>query len=168
MKKDENDRLVPRFPNATYIAGAEEWDAAINPDERTAAVYSPERYHALKDSGRLELIDLDHEILPGIRAVRTGGHTEGHFALKIESEGKKVFYYSDVLPMSFFIRVPYVAALDLIPRETMAVKEAMLPEVLADDVVLAFAHDNEFPLGRVRREDDRLMVTGVETKEVGA
>ncbi len=56
--KLENDKFVPRFKNATYITSQKEFDDATHPNERTSAVYVPERYYALKDAGQLQLIEI--------------------------------------------------------------------------------------------------------------
>ncbi len=154
--------FVPRFENAKYIVSGEEYKDATNPNERTGAVYLPERYVALKEAGQLELIDASTELFPGIRAVFTGGHTGGHFALEMESEGEKVYYYADIFCSSSHMGVPYVPATDLYPLQSMEIKRAKLPEIIGDNVIMAFDHDIDMPFGRVRQEGKRLKVEPVE------
>lgn len=161
VKIDEG-RFVPRFGRASYVASKDEWKSAMNPNERTSAVYVPDRYRALEDSGRLELIDGNTELMPGVRAVFTGGHTKGHFALEMESGGKKVYYYADIFCTSHHMPVAYVPAVDLYPDETMAIKRDKLPEIIGDGVVMAFDHDINMPFGRVRQDGRRLVVDKVE------
>ncbi len=158
--------FVPRFEKATYIAGKEEWEVAVNPNERTAAVYLPDRYHALKDSGQLELIDANTELFPGIRAVYTGGHTEGHFGLQMESGGQKVWYYADIFCTSAHMPVPYIPGTDLFPLESMDMKRKVLPEIINDGVIMAYDHEVNFPFGRVTKEGKRLVVTPVEETQL--
>ena len=90
----EDGRYVPRFGNARYVINRAEWKAAVEPDERTAAVYVAERLTPLEQAGQVDFVDGDTELFPGVRVVHTGGHTEGHFALELESEGRQVFYYA--------------------------------------------------------------------------
>ncbi len=156
--KREGGQYVPRFKNARYIISKEEWSVATNPNERTAAVYIPERLHPLKAAGQVEFIERETELFPGIRAVHTGGHTEGHFALEMESDGEKVFYYADIFPMTPYLRVPYVCATDLFPKETMEVKRQALQRIVDRKVVLAFDHDTKIPLGTVRKVEKKLVV----------
>ncbi|UCG61175.1 MAG: MBL fold metallo-hydrolase [Candidatus Zixiibacteriota bacterium] len=160
--KIEGGRFVPRFGQATYVASKDEWQSAMNPNERTSAVYAPDRYRALKDFSRVELLDANTELLPGIRAVFTGGHTRGHFALEMESGGAKVYYYADIFCTSHHMPVAYVPAVDLYPDETMAIKRDKLPEIIADGVVMAFDHDVSMPFGRVREDGRKLVVDKVE------
>ncbi len=160
VKQTDSGEFVPRFPYAKYLISAEEWKVAVNPNERTSAVYIPQRYHALKGSGQIEFIDGNTELFPGIRAVHTGGHTEGHFALEMESEGERVFYYADIFPTSHHMRVPFVPATDLFPLDTMKIKRAKLPQIL-DGVVMAFDHDINLPLARIKTEGKRIVAESV-------
>ena len=156
--RNSDGEFVPRFPNAKYIASKEEFKVATNPNERTAAVYVPERYHALQNAGQLELIDANTDLFAGVRAVFTGGHTEGHFGLEMESEGEHVWYYADIFPTSAHVRVPYVPATDLYPLQSMQIKRAKLPEVIDKKVVLAFDHDTFSPFARVTMTDKKLNI----------
>ena len=159
--KFEDDKYVPRFPKAKIIVGKEEWEDAINPNERTSAVYIPERFYALQNANQVELIELDKEILPGIKAVRTGGHTGGHFALEIESDNQSLYYYADIFPSSAHIRVPFIPATDLYPLDTMAVKRQKLPEIIKNEVIMAFDHDINIPLGVVKQDGKKIFVESV-------
>ncbi len=157
--------FAPRFKKAKYLISKQEWDVATHPDERTSAVYKPERYYALKDAGQVELINADTELFPGIKAVFTGGHTPGHYGLQMESGGQKVWYYADIYCTSHHMKVPYVPATDLFPLQTMEVKRKTLPEIVGDNVVMAFDHDTNIPFGKVEQEEKRITVKSV-TQEI--
>jgi glyoxylase-like metal-dependent hydrolase (beta-lactamase superfamily II) len=160
--KREGDAFVPRFKNARFIINRDEWEAAVHPDERTSAVYIPERLLPLEQAGLISFIDDDTELFQGIRAVRTGGHTDAHFALEIESEGHQVFYYADIFPSQHHMRVPFVPATDLVPRETMAAKREALKRIINKDVVMAFDHDVASPLAKFTEQDGKLIAHPVD------
>lgn len=160
--KEENGKPVPRFRNAVYLVQKEEWDDAMNPNERTAAVYFPERLEVLEDSGQLQLLDGDSEFLPGIRAVKTGGHTRGHQAIEAESEDSLFVFYADIVPSQYHLRIPYVASVDLFPLEVMEVKRKLFERLSGRDNVIAFDHDLEIKMGRVIKEKDKFKVTPAE------
>ncbi|UCC43254.1 MAG: MBL fold metallo-hydrolase [Candidatus Zixiibacteriota bacterium] len=160
----QNGDYVPRFPKARYVVHRGEWESAMNPDERTGAVYVPARLQALEDAGQIDFIDRDTEIVAGIRAVRTGGHTSAHFALEIESEGRLCLYYADIFPTSAHLRIPFVPATDLYPLESMEIKRRELPRIVDTGVVLAFDHDTRMPFGKVRRDGTNLIVEAVDSK----
>jgi hypothetical protein len=81
--------------------------------------------------------------------------------LKMESGGKKVLYPADIFCTSAHLRIPFVPAADLFPVQTMDVKRKMLPEIIHDEVIVAFDHDVSIPLGTVREDGKQLAVTPV-------
>ena len=159
--KQVDGQYVPRFPNARYVIAEQEWEAALNPDERTAAVYVPERLTPLKQAGQVQFIKSDGELLPGVRVVFTGGHTSGHFALEIESAGVSVFYYADIFCSTAHLGVAWVPATDLFPLDTMKVKRRTLPRIVDHNVVMAFDHDVKMPLARITKEGRKPVATPV-------
>jgi len=161
--KEENGKYIPRFRNARYIVSDKEWEVAMHPDERTSAVYVPDRLEALRKSGQVDTIEIGSELLPGIRTVFTGGHTQGHYALEISSGPTQVFYYADIFCTSAHMKVPFVPATDLFPLDTMAIKRQVLPRIVDQDVVMAFDHDIHTPLARIRRIDRKFVVEPVQT-----
>jgi len=157
--KEEDGKYVPRFKNAVYIVQREEWDDAMNPNERTAAVYIPERLEVLEEAGQLQLIDGDSEFLPGIKAVKTGGHTRGHQGIEAVSDGEMFAYYADIVPSRFHLRIPYVASVDLFPLEMLDIKRDLLDRLAQKNAVIGFDHDLEIKLGRIIKEDDKYNIT---------
>jgi len=159
--KKVNGQYVPRFKNARYVINREEWRAAVNPDERTGAVYIPERLLPLEKAGQVDFIEGDTELFQGLRAVVTGGHTESHYALEIESEGTSVFYYADIFCTSKHMKVAYVPATDLYPLQTMEVKRRTLPRIVNRNVIMAFDHDVQHPLARIREAGGKFVAEPV-------
>lgn len=159
--KQVDGRLTPRFPNARYIVQKDEWDDAMHPDERTSAVYKVEMLGALEDAGQLVLIDGDEELVSGVRLVKTGGHTAGHMGFEFSSGGETIVYYADIIPFSHHFKIPYVASVDLYPRETMKVKRDLVQRALAGEIAIAFDHDTEIPIGRAYEEGVKTIIKPV-------
>lgn len=151
----------PRFENARYIFCREEWQAAMNPNERTKPVYAVDRLRVLKEAGQLDLIDANTEIVPGLNVKFTGGHSEGHWALEMESEGEKVFFYGDIYPTRHHMRGPYVLAYDVFPLQSLEVKNKKLPEIIADGVIMAYDHDPDVPFARIKQDGRKLIAEPV-------
>ncbi len=160
--KNDNGQIVPRFTNAKYIVQKIEWNDAIHPNERTAAVYIVDRLLVMQNAGQLELVDGDAEVLPGIKVTRTGGHTPGHQAVEMTSDGQTVVYYADIVPSQYHIRIPYVAAVDLDPLTTMAVKRILVERLLHDNMAIAFDHDTEIKIGRLEDKEGKILVNKIE------
>ncbi len=159
--KLQDGRYVPRFPKATYIVERKEWEVAINPDERTSAVYIPERLHPLHEAGQVQFIEGNTELFPGIRAVFSGGHSEGHYALEMESDGARVFYYADLYPMTPHLRTPFIPATDVHPLASLEAKRRSYPRIVNQDVILAFDHDTVMPFARIREIDRKIIAEPV-------
>lgn len=80
----------PSFPNARYVAGALEhnhWSAAGN--QNFERVIRP-----LED--RFRFLDAGAEVVSGITAIAAFGHTPGHLAFHLESEGQRLMLTADL------------------------------------------------------------------------
>ena len=155
-----------RFPNAEYIVQADEWEDATHPNERTSAVYLEHRLRPLADSGRLRLVEGDAEIMPGVAVTKTGGHTRGHQGIRVTRGGQRFLYYGDILPSRFHLKGPYVAAVDLLPLDTMAAKRVLLKECCDTPTIIGFDHDIAVMFGRIVRKEKWLDVEPVATRSV--
>ena len=80
--------LMPRFPKAHYSIRAAEWEDATHPHERNRASYLQDDFVPLEDAGVVRFFEGDMTIRPGVRVVRTGGHTGQHQIVFIESGGQ--------------------------------------------------------------------------------
>ena len=156
-----------RFPNAGYYVQADEWEDAMTPSERTDAVYLRPRLQLLADSGRLNLLHGDTEILAGVRTRKTGGHTRGHQGVEVISEGHRFGYYADIFPSRFHLKGPYVAAVDLFPLDTMKIKRALLPELFSTQTVIGFDHEVQVMFGRLIQVKKWMDVEPVEVELIG-
>jgi glyoxylase-like metal-dependent hydrolase (beta-lactamase superfamily II) len=84
---DEEGRL--RFPNATYYVGAAEWNFWMDPDFLSTR---PQALHifdigAKRDLGaikdRVVMIEPGDDVVTGVRALDTAGHTPGHLSFEV-------------------------------------------------------------------------------------
>lgn len=139
-----------RFPNAKIYVQKGEWREAMHPNERTAATYLVHNLRVLEESGKLELLDGDTGLFPGVGVMVTGGHTPYSQAIIVDGGGKRVIYPADIMPSSAHIRVPYVAAVDLDPATTMERKRWLNERMLKDDWIIAFDHDIKLKFAKFR------------------
>lgn len=97
---DFND---PLFYEATYMMGRAEWDYWWNPETvstigeaRAAfAVGAKRRMEAIEDA--VVLFDGDTEVLPGIFALTSPGHTPGHMAFELRQGGESALVVGDAI-----------------------------------------------------------------------
>jgi glyoxylase-like metal-dependent hydrolase (beta-lactamase superfamily II) len=151
IKISEDGKKLPRFPNARHVVQLEEWNEAMHPDERTSATYFTSNLKVLEQEKLLELVDGEDEVATGVRLIKTGGHTPGHQAILIEDKDNKMICPGDIIPSTYHLRLPYVAAVDLFPRETMEQKRRFLQMCADDGWLLAFDHDLEVKIGKLEK-----------------
>ena len=138
--RDESGKLVPTFPNATYYFQKGEFEYAQAPDSRSKGSYLPQNWQPVVDSGQLQLLDGNEEIVSGIEVLVTGGHTRDHQVIKIKDNNKTSCFLADLVPTDSHLRTPYVMGYDLYPKTTMEVKENVLQQALAENWLLLFEH----------------------------
>ena len=151
----QGDQVVATFPNATYLVRREEYEEATHPNERTSATYFSHNWNPIKESGQLRLIEEDLELISGVHLVHTPGHTPGHQCVKLESEGKILFYLADLCPTAAHIPLPWIMGYDLEPMTTLRVRKHIYHQAITEDWILFFEHDPEVKLGRLRHRQDR-------------
>jgi glyoxylase-like metal-dependent hydrolase (beta-lactamase superfamily II) len=141
------------------VVQIKEWEEAMHPDERTSATYFTENLKILEREKLLELIDGVDQVATGIRLANTGGHTPGHQAVLIEDSETSVLWAGDIIPSTHHLKIPYVASVDLFPRETMEQKKRFLRMCSEDGWMLAFDHDQKVKLCKIEEKDGVFAVT---------
>jgi len=160
---DPSGALGPRFPRARYVARTGEWEDATHPHERNRASYLQENFAPLMDAGVLELVPGDGPIMPGVRVVRTGGHTMHHQIVMIESRERTAVFAADLIPTTAHVDVPWIMAYDLYPMDTLAFKRTFVREAIEREYLIFFEHDPVVAAGYVREKDGRTYVEPVST-----
>ncbi len=88
----------PAFTNARYAAGQREFDfwtdpARLESPTKTVAQMVEKNVKPLAE--KTTFIDDGKEVVPGIHAIGAYGHTPGHLAFRVESDGKSLMLISD-------------------------------------------------------------------------
>ena len=153
--------LVPRFRRARYIIRDTEWHDATHTHDRNRASYIPDDFLPLKEAGVIEYFDGDRTIRPGVRVVRTGGHTGQHQIVFIESGGRTAVFVADLIPTTAHIRDAWIMGYDLFPMETLAFKQRFIREAIDREYLIFFEHDPLVAAGYIREQDGRRVVEPV-------
>ena len=142
--------LVPRFPNARYLIRADEWVDATHPHERNRASYLQDDFVPLEKAGVVTFHHGDETIRPGVRVVRTGGHTGQHQIVYIESSGRTAVFTADLIPTQAHVQDPWIMGYDLFPMDTLAFKKRFIREAIAREYLIVFEHDPHVTAGYIR------------------
>jgi len=152
----------PAFPNARYVMWKDEWDfwtseqAERKLDEHVKEVlmgFARKNLPPIRD--RLDLVDHEMEIVPGMRAIAAPGHTAGHMALAIVSRGQELMCISDAVLHPIHVEHPeWYAVVDFTPEQLVSTRRQLLSRAMAKKArVLAFHFP--FPgLGHVVQKEE--------------
>jgi glyoxylase-like metal-dependent hydrolase (beta-lactamase superfamily II) len=153
--------LVPAFPRARFVARTGEWEDATHPHERNRASYLAENFLPLQDAGVLNLRAEDGPVMPGVRVMRSGGHTMHHQVVVIESGGRTAVFAADMIPTTAHVDEPWIMGYDLYPMDTLAFKRRFLREAIDREYLIFFEHDPEIAAGYIREKNGRKSVERV-------
>jgi glyoxylase-like metal-dependent hydrolase (beta-lactamase superfamily II) len=151
-------QLVTTFPRAVYVVQRLEWEVAMAGYPELLAAYPLENIAPLEDSGQLRLVDGDGEIVPGISAKITGGHTNGQQALFIESDGQTAVYLADACPTTRHLPALWCMSYDMDLLQSRRIKPLLLGEIADRGWLALFDHDPDFAAARLRRDPEREFV----------
>lgn len=145
----------PTFAGATHVVSEAEarfWESHV--DDRTGHRDVPLwARHTLDVTGpTLRRIAFDTEIAPGVRAVSAAGHTPGHMAVELTSEGERLLCLGDTLYDRIQLRRPeWWTRFDVDGAASVSARRRLLDEAADADIPVTVYH-LPFPgLGRIRR-----------------
>ena len=153
---DETGGLV--FGDARYFISQDEWDFWTSDAATTKAsaiMVDTARRNLDPLEERLTLVEDASEIVPGVRAIATFGHTPGHIALSIASGEDQLLHVSDTVLYPLHLEHPgWTPVFDMLPEQAAASKRRIF-DLAAEENALVFAHHfPPFPnLGHVRKQE---------------
>ncbi len=139
----EGDDLA--FPNARYAVGQLEYD------EWTSGARIPKQRQENRElflklmpplAPNMAFLKPGQEVVPGIRAVEAFGHSLGHLAFSVESEGKAVLIWGDVANHFVFSlqRPDWVVGFDDDKEAARATRNRILDMVATDRMTVVGFH----------------------------
>jgi glyoxylase-like metal-dependent hydrolase (beta-lactamase superfamily II) len=145
-------KIVPTFPKAKYYAQEGEWKHA-HEGQRDAVSYLHENYDPLVESGHMQLLRGNHEIIPGISVEVFPGHTRDMQAILVRSRGKTACYISDLIPTSAHVEVNWVMGFDLYPLETIESRKRYYSRAIPENWLTMFTHDPSIPWSYLGKDE---------------
>jgi len=150
---DGAGNLTPAFPNARYFVSRAEFEHGEKPTERDRASYLPENWRPVKETGQLELKEVDYQVVPGLRMETHAGHNRTMQCWRLEQDGRTIFGFADLVPMRAHVPFPWIMGYDLYPVETLAAKKSLLPRAAQEGWLCLFYHDPDIPLCRLAEDN---------------
>jgi glyoxylase-like metal-dependent hydrolase (beta-lactamase superfamily II) len=100
----------------------------------------------------LRLLDGNAEIVPGVRFFVTGGHTEGHAVVVIESQGQTAVYLADLCPSTRHFPSRWGMSYDVDMLETRRQKPEWLGRIADHNWLALFDHDPDHAAAYLERD----------------
>jgi hypothetical protein len=156
----------PQFQNARYLISARELEHAEHPHERDRTSYLAENWAPVRETGQLEVMPDDYEVIPGLKMQAIRGHSETMQTWRLDSGGKTIYGFADLIPTRHHVPLPWIMGYDLYPTETLTFKKEILPLAVKEGWMCLFYHDLEDPVSRIVERDGRLTAIQVNTSEL--
>ena len=152
----------PVFAEAQYFMGRQEWDYWWNPetvntigDARAAfAVGAKRRMEYIEDA--VTLFEDGDEILPGIAAIASFGHTPGHMSFEVRSGSDAALVVGDAIGNHHvaFARPKWPSGSDQDAETAIATRGMLLDRLTAEQLTLVGFHLPGGGMGRAEKTDD--------------
>jgi glyoxylase-like metal-dependent hydrolase (beta-lactamase superfamily II) len=94
------------FPNARHVVHGREWAFWKSADGEFGAA-ARRIMEPLFDAAVVDFIAEDTEVLPGLKALESFGHTPGHVSVRIESQGTQTLVGGDLSNHPFQVEHPH-------------------------------------------------------------
>jgi glyoxylase-like metal-dependent hydrolase (beta-lactamase superfamily II) len=159
---NEENPAVPQFPNARYLVSASELAHAVNPHERDRASYLPENWQPIQETGQLEPMPDNYEVVPGVQMQTIRGHSETMQTWRLDRGGQTMYGFADLIPTRHHVPLPWIMGYDLYPTETLAFKKQILPTAVKEEWLCLFYHDLEHPLCQLIEREGKIAAEPVD------
>jgi glyoxylase-like metal-dependent hydrolase (beta-lactamase superfamily II) len=159
----QGGKIVPTFPKAKYYAPEGEWQHGRLQLERDAISYMSDNYDPLIQTGQMELLQGDREIVPGVSVKVFPGHTQTMQAVIIKSQGQTACYISDLIPTSAHIDLTWGMAFDLFPLQTIESRKRYYAQSIPEKWLTMFTHDPSTPWAYLEKDERGKMLARAAT-----
>jgi glyoxylase-like metal-dependent hydrolase (beta-lactamase superfamily II) len=162
----------PSFPAARYYVSSDEWSfwfsevALARASERLVSA-ARRCLDPLRD--RLDLLEGEAEVVPGVQAIPAPGHTPGHLVVSVRSQEEQLLYIGDLVLHRLHLEHPeWLSIYDVSPDEAKASKQRILNRAVLERALVMGHHLSPFPsLGTVVQWGEGWQWQPVEAVPVG-
>jgi glyoxylase-like metal-dependent hydrolase (beta-lactamase superfamily II) len=160
VRRRKSGVLEAAFPRARIFVQRGELELALNSsNDRLRAAYRhvDECVQAVRSS--IDPLDgAQTEVMAGLTAVVSGGHTTDHQVAIVRDSGESFIHLADIVPTSSHMRPAWNQAFDLDALTTMEQKAGYLKRAAAELSCLSFAHDDQIFAARVSESSGRFTI----------
>lgn len=150
---NESGEAVATFPNAKVFVQQTEWEDALANKSTMTRTYLRNHLDPIVD--RLQLVDGEKEILPGLIAWPMVGHTWGQQALRFSDDKGIVCFPGDVMPTANHVGPSFNMGYDMLPHQNMISKQQLLEKASDEGWRIALDHEPKEAVVVVNHDQNR-------------
>ena len=146
------------FPHAKIVAQQAEWEVALGDNPRLVASYVQPELRLVESWGKQGWVDGEHEVMPEVTVVPTGGHSTGHQAVIVRGTGdggRTLAFFGDLLMRPWAANPRWVTAFDDFPLDSVTRKVELFTQAVEEDWIIVLSHEARHPIGRLEPDRDR-------------
>ncbi|HLS35954.1 MAG TPA: MBL fold metallo-hydrolase [Bacillota bacterium] len=121
LTRKEGDTYVSVFDHCPIYTSKVEWDAMRNPNIRSINTYWKMNWEPIVD--QVKTFDEEFEVVPGLKMIFTGGHSDGHSIILFEDGEDSFIHMADLMPTHGHQNKLWVLAYDDYPITSVHAKE---------------------------------------------
>jgi glyoxylase-like metal-dependent hydrolase (beta-lactamase superfamily II) len=157
---DSSSKIVTTLPNATILVQKKEWDFALEmmdeKNELADLTYDLDNLYRMVANGQIRFIEDDnYEVISGIDAIRTGGHTPGHQIIRIRDGSETAYYFGDLIPNEEFLNFTMLNNADVDVVETRQIKMLLMKQAFVESAEILFYHSVHLKSGKLTKDPNR-------------
>ncbi len=145
------------FPNAQIYMSKADFDFWTDEGKLSASGFLPDfvrgaRRNLIPNQDRMIFVENEREVLPGITALSTPGHTVGHTSYVIDSGGETYLFVGDVVHhYALLFRHPeWEFSFDTDPSQAAATRKALFDRASSDRLTMIGYHFPFPGIGNIR------------------
>ena len=146
------------FKHAKIVAQEAEWEVALGDNRRLVASYVQPELRLVETWGKQGWVDGEHEIMPEVTVIPTGGHSAGHQAVIARGTGdgaRTLAFFGDLFMRPWAANPRWVTAFDDFPLDSVTRKVELFTQAVEEDWIVVLSHEANQPIGRLERDRDR-------------
>jgi glyoxylase-like metal-dependent hydrolase (beta-lactamase superfamily II) len=136
----------PYFPNANIRFGRGDWKTFVE-DKMPGA--NAEAFRRLGELGKVDLIESDGSVAPGIYSLHTPGHTPGHQTYVLSAGSERALFLGDAMACPLQMEAPELEALADFDKELGIRTRDRIMQELEDGDLVSGPHFPGVRFGRI-------------------
>lgn len=154
LTEKTEDGYAQAFKQAVIHTSAVEWNEMRHPNIRSVNTYWERNWQPITDQVRT--FEEETEIVPGLRMIHTGGHSDGHAIIVFEDGEDCFIHMADIMPTNAHQNKLWAMAYDDYPVTSVHEKEKWMDFGYKQGAWYTFYHDAYYRAVRFNGDGEKM------------